>query len=273
MLKKILRDKSAFERYFKEADDDEDKVSVTVAPRRNRGTDYGDDTNNIRVVPHQRRGTDYGDGMNNDGIDDASNNIEDVSTDPNNTGEPSEENEPVSEPDLGEGGTDYGADDTGDDGGIEEDEDMGDKGDTAGGPDLGDGGTDYGDDTGDSGEDGDASETSEETPSENSPENPEDADERLKKYHMYKRYMNLYNIIDTFIEKLRNIVKSNAVENAVIKRVYNNLTDVHTNMFDYMTIKFKKASYVEVLIYFETVISIVRLNFELIRNNKINLKQ
>jgi hypothetical protein len=27
------------------------------------------------------------------------------------------------------------------------------------------------------------------------------------------------------------------------------------------------------LIYFETVISIVKLNFELLRNNKINLKQ
>ena len=48
---------------------------------------------------------------------------------------------------------------------------------------------------------------------------------------------------------------------------------LHDNMYDFMTIKYKAVSYVQILIYFETVLSVIRLNFELLKNNKINLKQ
>ena len=60
MLKKFLNPVSPYEKYFKEADGDEnDQVSVTVAPRQNRGTDYSDDSNNVTVAPRSNRGTDY----------------------------------------------------------------------------------------------------------------------------------------------------------------------------------------------------------------------
>ena len=78
---------------------------------------------------------------------------------------------------------------------------------------------------------------------------------------------------NNFLEKLRSIVTSNPVDNSVIKVVINNFNDLRDNMYDYMTIRFKDESYVQILIYFETIISIIKLNFELLRNNHIKLKQ
>ena len=153
-------------------------------------------------------------------------------------------------------------DETGDDG-ADGDEESPD------GPDTGDGETDYSsDDAGDENADGDSEEGGEE-----STETNDDKDEKRKKFNMYRRFIHLYNVIKTIIDKLKNVVKDDPVQNAVIKRVINNLTDVRDNMFDFMTVKYKSSSYVQILIFFETAISIVKLNFELVRNNKINLKQ
>ena len=80
-------------------------------------------------------------------------------------------------------------------------------------------------------------------------------------------------MIDGFSEKIRAVVKDDPSQNAVINKVVDNLNDLHDGMYEYMTIKFMTATYVEAVIYFETVINCVRLNFELLRNNKINLKQ
>ena len=207
MLKKIEKPKMAFTRYFMEADDTEDQVSVKVAPRKNRGNDYSDDTTSVKVAPHQRRGTDYS-------ADDAT-------------------EETPTAPDTGDGGTDYSSSDA-----------SGDEGDNSG-------------DTGESMDDS----------------SNENTEEKEKKFNMYKRYLNLYNMIENFLEKLRDVVKDNPSENAVIKTVTNNLNDLHDNMYDFMTIRFKDESYVQILVYFETVISVIQLNFELLRNNRIKLKQ
>lgn len=263
MYKKIQNSISAYERFFTEADDNEDKISVKVAPRQNRGTDYGDDTNAVKVAPRSNRGTDYG--------------AEDDESDaPENEKIPVTTTEPETDTE-----TDYTSDDntddteadtteeepTGDDG-VEDEPDEGD------GPYTGDEDeTDY---SADDGADGDEEETEEDVESEEQTpqeENPKEATEKVKKFHLYKRYLRLYNAIDSFLEKIQNVVKNDATQNMVIKTVSNNLSDTHDTMFDYMTTKYKSQSYVQVMIFFETVISIVRLNFELLRNNKINLKQ
>ena len=90
---------------------------------------------------------------------------------------------------------------------------------------------------------------------------------------MYLRYLRLYDVLNNITEKLKYIVKDDPDENAVIIKVTDNLNTIKSAMFDYMIMKFKSAQYVEILIYFETVINCIRLNFELIRNNKIVLKQ
>ena len=209
MFKKYQIERSAFETYFCEADEKEDDdVSVTVAPRKNRGNDYGDDNTNVTVGPRSNRGNDY-----------------------NNDDEDTGDEEAPDEPDTGDGGTDYSSDN--------EDED------------------DTTDDTGD----------------EEDSNTEDDKDEKLKKFHTYKRYVHLYNILGSFIDKLQTCVKDDATQNAVIKTINDNLNDIRNNMFDFMTVKYKSSSYIQVLIYFETVISAIRLNFELMRNNKIKIKQ
>lgn len=267
MLKKIQRPKSAYERYFKEADDTEDRVSVIVAPRKNRGTDYESiyETDNITVAPRKNRGTEYS-------AEDEEETVEEPDM-------RDDESSYEDEPEAGDMADDIDAEesgpDTGDDSSYEDDTETGaedpedEEGEEAG-PDTGDEDTDYSADDG--GEEVPAEGESEEG-SDEGETTEADSEEKRKKYHMYKRFLHLYNVIDSFIEKLRSVVSDNSIDNVVTKTVADNLTDVHSALYDYMVIKYKKESYVQILIYFETVISIIRLNFELLRNNHINLKQ
>lgn len=265
MLKKFTNPTTPFAMYFKEADgDDTDSVSVTVAPRQNRGTDYNDDSNTVTVGPRNNRGTDYSQ------ADDA----EDDTADDTPPDEPADD-APPAEPDTGDDeATDYS--DDGDDPDADPDAtgDEGADGDEEAAPDEpdtgGEGAEDY---TDDSGTDGGDDTAADDGSGEGNGPTPEEQAENNKKYHMYKRFMHLYNLLEVFIDKSRNIVKPDASQNAVIKTFANNLTDLYENMFDFMTIRYKSSSYVQILIYFETIISTVRLNFELLKNNKINLKQ
>lgn len=260
MLKRFMTPQSPFEFYFKEAPgDDEDKVSVTVAPRKNRGTDYDDDGDTVTVAPRANRGTDY----------DAEDEPADAPVDDT---EPAEDAPTDDTPDTGDDEpTDYSdgapedepADDAAGDAGADGDAE-GDEPYTGGD----DGATDYSDET--SGDDAGEGEESE-PPAEEQTE--EEKEEASKKYHMYKRFVHLYNVVESFLTRCRSIVFNDPVQNTVIKTVINNFSDIYENMYDYMTIKYKTATYVQILIYFETIISAIRLNFELMRNNKINLKQ
>ena len=239
MLKKILNEVSKFDLYFREAEEDEGgNVEVKVAPRANRGTDYSDETTRVNAAPRNNRGTDYTE-------DDDTPNDTETNTDSTDT-----ENQP-------DDNTEDNAED------YTDNEDNTD--DTGNEPDTGEA-EDY------------TNDSSDDTQQDNTSDNQTDdtatpsADDR-KKYNLYLRFLKLIDMIDSFTDKLRNIVKDDPVQNAVLSKVVDNLTELHDTMYEYMTVKFITAKYVEALIYFETTISIVKLNFELIRNNKINLKQ
>ena len=260
MLKKIQNHVSAFDRYFREADGDDNKVSVKVAPRANRGTDYNNDVNSVKVAPRANRGTDY------------------------STEEDTDETETSpTTPDTGDGETDYTSDqntdnqtDTGNDDTGNEDSTANDTSDDTNEgspdePDTGDGETDYTQDDG--GEDNTEDTDNDANNDENNEEDEKSKDDKLKKYHMYSKFMKLYSLLENYIEKIRNIVKDDPDQNAVIKVVVNNLSDLYDNLFDFMTIAYRQSTYVQVLLYYETAISTIKLNFELIRNNNIKLKQ
>lgn len=257
MLKKILNEVSKFDLYFREAEEDEGgNVEVKVAPRANRGTDYSDETTKVNAAPRNNRGTDYTED------DDTANDTE-TNTDNNDT-----ENQP--DDNTEDNAEDYtddedNTDDTGNDDNTDDTSNEDNADDTGNEPDTGEA-EDYTDDS------------SDDTQQDNTSDNQTDdtptpsADDR-KKYNLYLRFLKLIDMIDSFTDKLRNIVKDDPVQNAVLSKVVDNLTELHDTMYEYMTVKFITAKYVEALIYFETIISVVKLNFELIRNNKINLKQ
>lgn len=222
MIKKIEIQKSSFERYFMEADGDDTKVSVTVAPRKNRGTDYGkeEDGTNVTVAPRSNRGTNYS-ADDEDELNNKSQNDHEKET-PNNNSLPPEEDDG---PDTGDGDTDY-ADDNPDDDSNDEDDDGSDD---------------------------------------------EPSEEDIKKYNMYRQYLHLYRSIESMIDKIRDVVKNDVAKNAVIKKVTENLTNLTSNMFDFMTVKYATEPYTTIRLYFETSLAVVRLNFKLLSNNKITL--
>ena len=207
-----------------------------------------DDKVSVKVVPKDNSGTDYNDDTTNVTVRPRSNR----GTDYNDDGEDSDNTTNAS---AGEPST-------------SDTNDNNDDNDTGNEPDTGDG-TDYTDD--ESQGDGDGDNTEDGTTGDE--QNGNQSDDTSKKYSLYIRYLRLYDMIDGFSEKIRAVVKDDPSQNAVINKVVDNLNDLHDGMYEYMTIKFMTATYVEAVIYFETVINCVRLNFELLRNNKINLKQ
>lgn len=280
MIEAVPIKRSLFNSYMFEAPGDDDEggnVSVSVAPRANRGTDYGDDTVKATVRPTAARGaTDYGadyDASDDAPADDTADAGDDTATDY------SADDDTVTDDTRDEGGdddadtaTDYGADDgddagdTGDESGDDADPDAeGDGGDDTDSP------TDYGAD--DAGGDDSSGDSGDDSGDSNNSGNGTNKGEALRKFHMYARFQHLYNVIETFIEKLRDVVKDDPAQNAVIKRVTTNFDNLHDNLYDFMMVKFSRASYVELLVYMEQAVAICKLNFELLKNNRIELKQ
>ena len=271
MLRKEVNRTSLFDVYVREAPGDPnegDNVSVTVAPRANRGTDYTEDPNDITVAPRSNRGSNYD-------ADDTATEDEDVTPE-----ETPEEANDTTQNDVDTEPTDYGAeDDTNapeEVGGAEdtteeepaEDDATGaeETGEEEEGPDLGDDGTDYSDDAGaeDTGEEGDTEDTG---------ATEDELVEQEKKFNFYKIYMNVYNALENMIETLKSCVKNNPVENVVIEQVTTNLSDMKEILYDYMIVKYPTESYPAILSYYETIIIGMKLQIEILKNNKISLKQ
>lgn len=290
MIEKIPRQRSFFNQYMFEAPGDDDKTTVSEEqrPRRiggrpttNRGnTDYGaDDDSGDDNTPSDtpaaqtaNNTADDGDGPTDYGAED---NTPDDTDDGDDQTPPADDNndsgDDASDDDTA---TDYGADDgddsdddTSDDGGASDSGDEGDTGDDSDGP------TDYGSDGSDDDNSDDASSDSGNQSSSGYNDNGDSKGEALRKYHMYGRFTHLYEVIENINEKLRDIVKDDPTQNAVIKRVTGNFNTLHDNLYDFMMVRFQKSSYVELLIYMENALAIAKLNLELLRNNRIELKQ
>ena len=273
MIEAVPMKRSLFNSFMFEAPGDEEdgNVSVTVAPRANRGNDYGDDTVKATVRPTAARGaTDYGADDDTEDAPDDTADAQDAGNDTttDDTGDTDEGDDTDADT-----ATDYGADD--DDGTGDTGDESGDDGDSASegdGGDDADAPTDYGaDDGGDDGSTDGGEADSGDSGDGNS--NGNNKGEALRKFHMYSRFQHLYNVIETFVEKLRDVVKDDPTQNAVIKRVTTNFTNLYDNLYDFMMVKFSRASYVELLVYMEQAVAICKLNFELLKNNRIELKQ
>lgn len=287
MIEKIPRQRSFFNQYMFEAPGDDDKTTVSEEqrPRRiggrpttNRGnTDYGadndsdnDDTPTAQTTNNEADDedgpTDYGaeDNTPND-TDDTADDQTTTADDNNDSGDDASDDDTA---------TDYGADDgddtddnTSDDGGASDSGDEGDSGNDSDGP------TDYGSDGADDNNSDNASSDSGNQSSSGYNDNGDSKGEALRKFHMYGRFTHLYEVIENINEKLRDIVKDDPTQNAVIKRVTGNFNTLHDNLYDFMMVRFQKSSYVELLIYMENALAIAKLNLELLRNNRIELKQ
>lgn len=200
------------------------------------------------------------------------------------TDEPAPTTEPADNPPPVEGG-DAPADDTG--GGLETEPPAGAEGDAAptddtGGeaPAEGEGGeggldtednTDFGANMDDGGGDVEGGEAPADDGGggEGTAAPPNNAENQLK-FSLYRNLKNLYIAVQNYISQLDDMTVSSYNYNMVIKTASRKLGELEDYMYEYMTIRFKDAPYIESMEFYQKCITTLQLIFELLRNNKEN---
>lgn len=125
----------------------------------------------------------------------------------------------------------------------------------------------------DEGQGDDQTEQTDDTENQGDEATENDAQTNIRKYNLYRDYIRLYNSIGSYIEKLETSRPDNIESNIVINSVLNKLHRTKDSLYEYMTIKYTDASYLASLMFFQQAISVVRLCFSLIRNNKPFISQ
>lgn len=88
--------------------------------------------------------------------------------------------------------------------------------------------------------------------------------ESTRKYVLYRDFMSLYTASDNYISKLENSMYDDLETNQVIKIATNNLREVRDSINEYLIIKFKSASYVQSMLYYQNTIVTIQLIFKMI---------
>lgn len=96
-----------------------------------------------------------------------------------------------------------------------------------------------------------------------------------RKYTLFKNYMSLSNAIDNYISKLELQMGEDANKTAVLKSATDKLRDINDLCYDYITMKFEISSYVQSLLFFQKMIVMIQMVFEMVSetNKKTNKKQ
>ena len=153
-------------------------------------------------------------------------------------------------------------------GGGEEGADV--TGDTGEGPDVGGEDTDFTDDTGaDAGTEG-------EQPAEGDAggekKGPGLEFDSTRKYNLFENYMSLANAINNYISKLEKNMSDDYVQNQVYKVATEKLREIHDLCYDYMTLRFEISTYVQSLLFFQELVIMVQMVFDLIEKSKKVIK-
>ena len=189
-------------------------------------------------------------------------------------------------PDTGEGETeDYGEDTGGDDAGTEDGgdttNDTGDTGDanadagtTDDAPDTGEGDDeDFGDNTGADDTGGDTGGTEDNNGDDGNKKGPGLEFDSTRKYNLFQNYMSLCNAIDNYITKLENMTGDDYNANQVIKVATKKLQEIYDLCYDYMTMRFEISTYVQSLLFYQNLVVMIQMVFDLIAKSKKLLKK
>lgn len=240
MIKKVYRPTRPLMKFFYEAPDD-NTIDVKVAPHARRGTDYtqmNDDGNDSS----QNDDIDSGDSEDYSDYNDDTNEG-DTNSNQSDQPEPDAEdsNQQTDEPET----SDQSGDDSGDEEPVDDDgSDYSDSNDSTDG------------DAGDSGDDDSSS--------------PPPSPDSYKLYNLYKKFINLYTLNKSFITRLDTTILDDYSSNAVVKTVGSNLRNLNDILYDFMTVKYSTATYIQAMMFFHSAVAAIQLNFELMRNNHIN---
>ena len=258
---------------FQEADGDENvpknRKIVTVKRKGGRRVDY---TQGADLEPPEEETpetsaeepeaetdtADNGSSMDDTDYTDAGNDApEDTGTDSEPAeGDASPDDMNIDEPTMDD--TDYSDDsDSGDDGS----EDMGSDGPTMDDTDYTDN-SDGGDDAADSSSDDSSSDDSGDSGSQASP------DEQARKYSLYRKFMKLNNLLESNTEVLSNAMFDDSEVNQKIKSVTSKLKETNRLLSEYMVVRFQTASYIQSMLFYQRVLAIININFNILQDLK-----
>lgn len=125
-------------------------------------------------------------------------------------------------------------------------------------------GGDNPEDVGDAGDEP-TDEAGAETPDENQEEEqPDNTDENMKNEYLIGDYIELYNRMNGIIERINIHRNTKGVRNPVLIQAKDNMDKVRDLLYDYITTRFNKESYIVNLYQFNLIIQAINVNIELL---------
>ena len=150
---------------------------------------------------------------------------------------------------------------------VEMDNDVPEEGDeenTGNGPDLGTGEEDFTSDNPENGTGEEGIDTATDDGTETEQKGPGLEYDSTRKYMLFINYSVLLTAIDNYINKLENMTNDDINFNVTIKTVTDKLREIRSLCYDYMTIKFELSSYFQSLLFYQNIIVLIQLSFNLL---------
>jgi len=94
-----------------------------------------------------------------------------------------------------------------------------------------------------------------------------------RKYNLFENYMSLANAIKNYISKLENSMGDNHEENLILKTSTEKLREIYELCYDYMTMKFEISSYVQSLLFFQNLVIMIQLVFDLLSKTRKKIQK
>ena len=94
-----------------------------------------------------------------------------------------------------------------------------------------------------------------------------------RKYLLFKNYGSLINSIDNYIIKLEKRMADDVRTNRISKNAIDKLREIRELAYDFMTMKFEISSYIQSLLFFQNLIAMVQLVFNLLSKIEVNNKK
>lgn len=85
-----------------------------------------------------------------------------------------------------------------------------------------------------------------------------------RKYVLFVNFSDLLVAIDNYISKLESTTNDDINFNVTIKTVTEKLREIRTLCYDYMTMKFEISSYIQSLLFYQNIIVLIQLSFNLL---------
>ena len=85
--------------------------------------------------------------------------------------------------------------------------------------------------------------------------------------------MSLSNAIDNYINKLEVKMGDDADETALLKTATDKLREINDLCYDYITLKFEISTYVQSLLFFQKLVVMIQMVFDMINNGQKSLKK